>query len=178
MSNPIGTFIADALRPWFTKKLQTQPDFIIGPTDDPYMYRWYVIPKNRWFNIYLHQFHRSDEPRAEHDHPWHSLSLILDGCVHEIYGNPADNIRAITKGQIVYRSAKFTHRIVFHKVLNSLSKYAHTLPITLFITGPKIRDWGFHCPKGWVPWQQFTSDTPENKRLTRNSRVGRGCGEE
>lgn len=175
MSNPIGTFIADALRPWFTKKLQTQPDFIIGPTDDPYMYRWYVIPRNRWFNIYLHQFWRSDEPRSCHDHPWSSVSLMLDGSVTEIYGNPPENIRSVKRGQIVYRSAKFTHRIIL-----PVGFYYFDLPrpVTLFITGPKIREWGFHCPKGWVPWQQFTSDTPANGEAPGNSRVGRGCGDE
>lgn len=42
--------------------------------------------------------------------------------------------------------------------------------ISLFFTGPKVRDWGFQCPKGWVPWQDFTGGA--NGEL-----VGRGCGE-
>jgi hypothetical protein len=33
-----------------------------------------------------------------------------------------------------------------------------------------VRDWGFHCPQGWVPWRKFVAaDNP--------GAVGRGCGE-
>lgn len=40
---------------------------------------------------------------------------------------------------------------------------------TLFITGPRVREWGFHCPdRGWVHWKQFTAaDDP--------GAIGRGC---
>jgi len=30
------------------------PDFVIGPFESPYMLRWYMIPRNRWFGIYWH----------------------------------------------------------------------------------------------------------------------------
>jgi hypothetical protein len=56
-----------------------KPDFIIGGADEPYMLRWWVIPRNRFFNIYLHHFLRSDEDRALHDHPWLNCSWLLDG---------------------------------------------------------------------------------------------------
>ena len=39
---------------------------------------------------------------------------------------------------------------------------------TLFINGAKLRNWGFHCPKGWRPWQQFVDDRDHGS-------VGRGC---
>jgi hypothetical protein len=39
---------------------------------------------------------------------------------------------------------------------------------TLFITGPKVRDWGFQCPHGWRHWQDFTAGP-------RGEVVGRGC---
>jgi hypothetical protein len=55
------------------------PDFSIGPKGDRYMLRWWVIPRNRWFNIYLHRFLHDDEDRALHDHPWVSCSYILWG---------------------------------------------------------------------------------------------------
>ncbi len=160
----IGRTLARILRPWFTKKVQTQPDFVIGPHDDPYMHRWYVIPRNRWFNIYLHQFHRSDDDRALHDHPWHSVSLMLEGGVIEVWDDPdpaPKTIPWIDKGMITFRRAEFAHRI---EVLPRFGK-----PVTLFITGPRIREWGFHCPKGWVHWKDFTSNTDGN------SVRGRGC---
>jgi len=27
--------------------------------------------------------------------------------------------------------------------------------VSLFITGPRVRQWGFHCPNGWVHWKKF-----------------------
>lgn len=36
--------------------------------------------------------------------------------------------------------------------------------------GPRFREWGFACPKGWVHWREFTEPGSEG-------RVGRGCGE-
>ena len=37
-----------------------------------YLSRWHIIPRNRYFNIYLHKFVGSDDDRALHDHPWRS----------------------------------------------------------------------------------------------------------
>ncbi len=42
--------------------------------------------------------------------------------------------------------------------------------ISLFVTGPRVREWGFACPHGWVHWRDFTS--PDD-----SSKTGRGCGE-
>ena len=55
------------------------PDFIVGGKEDPYMLRWWIIPRNRWFNVYLHNFLRSDDDRAHHDHPWWNFSILLRG---------------------------------------------------------------------------------------------------
>jgi hypothetical protein len=56
------------------------PDFVIvGKAGDTYMRRWYVLPKNRWFNIYLHNQVRDDEDSELHDHPWWNVSLVLKG---------------------------------------------------------------------------------------------------
>ena len=46
-----------------------RPDFIIGPEDNPYMRRWFIVPRNPYQNIYLHEVLRSDDDRAGHDHP-------------------------------------------------------------------------------------------------------------
>jgi hypothetical protein len=27
---------------------------------------------------------------------------------------------------------------------------------TLFITGPRWREWGFHCPQGWIHHDHFS----------------------
>lgn len=141
------------------------PDFVIGGRDNPYMMRWYVIPRNRWFNVYYHVFLRSDDDRALHDHPWLSLSFILKGGYYDLTAGPDGTLerRFYGVGSVLFRWAASTHRVEL------LVKDGRPVPAaTLFVTGPKIREWGFHCPRGWVHWRAFTTKG--------GSEVGRGCG--
>jgi hypothetical protein len=137
-----------------------KPDFIVGGADDPYLKRWLVIPRNNVFNIYLHHFLRSDDDRALHDHPWWNLSVLLKGeyTEHSIAAGGVNHAVVRKAGQFKFRGAKSAHRIELHNG-----------PCwTLFITGPVLRTWGFHCPRGWRPWKQFVDDRDTGK-------VGRGC---
>lgn len=148
-----------------------EPDFIIGGKEDPYLLRWWIIPRNRFFNIYLHKFLRDDDDRALHDHPWVSLSIILRGGYIEHLPNGV--IKRRQAGQLVFRRAKQAHRIeLYREGVNSCwirGNYKDTRPAwTIFITGPRIRQWGFHCPQGWRHWKDFTAPGD-------SSRVGRGC---
>lgn len=53
------------------------PDFIVGKEDDPYLKRWFIVPKNPLFAIYLHEFCKDDDD-VPHDHPYlFNLSWIL-----------------------------------------------------------------------------------------------------
>ena len=132
------------------------PDFVIGGRDNPYLKRWWIIKRNQWFNIYLHHFLRSDDDRALHDHPWWNLSILLKGRYIE-HMPKGQALRR--RGQMVLRGATAAHRV---ELIDG--------PVwTLFITGPKIREWGFHCPLGWRHWRIFTN--PEDNGQT----VGRGC---
>lgn len=139
------------------------PDFIIGGEDNPYLLRWYVIPRNKFFNIYLHMFLRSDDDRALHDHPWSNFSYLLDGkyTEHQIMEGGVHKKTVKSAGDFRFRfSGKFAHRI----------ELTHGSCWTLFVTGPKYREWGFHCSKGWVHWEDFVSKTNKGN-------VGKGCGE-
>lgn len=118
------------------------------------MRRWWVIPRNRRFNIYLHNIMRSDDDRALHDHPWWNVSILLRGGYREI--TPTDT-KTRGVGSIVLRRATSAHRLEVDRPCWSL-----------FITGPNVRTWGFLCPNGWVPWQQFCAPGD-------SSQVGRGC---
>lgn len=141
-------------RAWARWYLTRNPlaDFVIG---DHYLERWYVIPRNRFFNLYLHLIYRDDDDRALHDHPWHSLSYVVSGTLLEVVKG-GDKVRR--SGQWVYRSAKLAHRL---EVVNGPV-------VTLFFTGPRVRAWGFHCPKGWVYWRTFVDPDDSGK-------AGRGC---
>lgn len=124
-----------------------------------YLYRWFVIPHNRFLNVYLHKFVGSDDDRALHDHPWWNCSVILAGSYREHLPGGVSRIR--NTFDIVCRPAHFTHRV---EILTGTVW-------TLFITGPKVREWGFWCPKGWVHWTKFCDPAdPYGK-------IGKGCSQ-
>lgn len=151
------------LTPMLVKHAQRRPpDVMIGGAENTYMRRWWLIPRNRWFNIYLHHFLRSDDDRALHDHPWWNLSILLEGrYVEHTISAGGINIRTERRaGEMKFRRAGAAHRI----------ELVDGPCWTIFITGPRLREWGFHCPGGWVHWRDFTSGP-------KGETIGRGCGE-
>ncbi len=138
------------------------PDFII---QDNYLLRWHLIPRNRWFNIYLHNIRHSDDDRALHDHPWWNMSIILKGSYHEVRPSTGifkEKAAYYTRGSVIFRKATQAHRLIINPIAGSAW--------TLFITGPKVREWGFHCPKGWVHWKKFVN-------MDNTGEIDPGCGD-
>ncbi|MDP2129964.1 MAG: hypothetical protein U0975_16210 [Erythrobacter sp.] len=151
---PLATL--EDLQAWAVELMASrQPDFVIG---DDYLRRWWVIPRNPWVNVYLHEIRKSDDDRALHDHPWMNTSFLIAGSYIEHTPEGSFERKA---GDYVIRGAQQLHRLEVSKGETAIS---------LFITGPKVREWGFDCPQGWVHWQDFTDETDA-------SQVGRGCGE-
>lgn len=151
------------LAEWIAARASRRPpDKIIGGLKRPYMRRWFAIPRNPLFNVYVHQFLRSDDDRALHDHPWANVSVLLRGSYteHTIDAGGIHRRAVYHAGDVRIRwSGRFTHRIELHDG-----------PCwTLFITGPRYRQWGFHCPeRGWVHWKLFSAtDDP--------GAIGKGC---
>lgn len=149
-----------------------QPDFIIGGTERPYLLRHWLLPRNKLFNVYVHQFLRSDDDRALHDHPWaFNASWLLEGAYIEwVPGGKTANplrpeFRFLSAGQWKFRWGCAPHRVQLHRFADR-----ETPCWTVFITGPRIREWGFYCGKGWVHWKQFTSAQDKGA-------VGKGCGD-
>ena len=133
-----------------------KPDMVIGGRERPYLLRWYVIPRNPVFNVYLHQFLRSDDDRALHDHPWMNLSVLLKGRYRE---HTQGGHRDFKAGQFRFRwTGRIAHRI----------ELTHGPVWTLFVTGPRYRQWGFLCPQGWRHWKDFVS-------MNDSGQVGPGC---
>ena len=129
------------------------PDFVIG---DHYLRRWWVVPRNDFANVYLHEFRRSDDDRALHDHPWASTSVILMG--RYIEHTPEGKFVRLA-GDVSTRAAEALHRVEL---------LPDETAITLFMTGPKVREWGFACPQGWRHWTEFVD-------ARDTGQVGRGC---
>lgn len=154
------------LQRWADRKMASRPfDFRIGEPEAPYMLRWWVLPRNKLFNIYLHRVLRSDDDRALHDHPWWNVSIIVRGAYdeHTIAAGGIHIRRRRSAGSVVLRRARAAHRL---EVIPGVKA------VTLFITGPRLREWGFHCVnRGWVLWTDFVDKSDKGN-------IGRGCGEQ
>lgn len=167
--SPLAYATLAEMQAWAAGIMARAPDFVIGPADNPYLRRWWIIPRNEGCNVYLHEILRSDDDRAGHDHPWANTSFVLEGEYEEVlYSVPSPWVelgREVRRaGACVSREAIHTHRLIVPEGGRAVS---------LFMTGPKVREWGFWCADGqrWVHRQDFTGG--EHGEL-----VGRGCGEQ
>lgn len=137
------------------------PDFVIGGPGDPYIWRWHLF-RRRWApGAYLHRVIRSDDDRALHDHPWWNVSIILAGSYveHTIAAGGIHVRRTRRPGAVVFRRARAAHRL----------EITDGDCWTLFLRGPVVRRWGFHCPeRGWVFWRDYVAEDP--------GEIGAGCG--
>lgn len=139
--------------------LRRDPDILIGGAESPYMRRWWIIPRNKFFNVYLHHFLRSDDDTALHDHPSWNISILLQGeyTEHTIAAGGVHYATVYKAGQCKFRFARMAHRIELHNG-----------PCwSLFVNGAKLRTWGFHCAKGWRSWEKYSGKN--------YGTIGRGC---
>ncbi len=153
-----------AMQRWADRRTSREADLYIGGRDRPYLIRWWIIPRNPLFNVYLHRVLRSDDDRALHDHPWLNCSILIDGGYVEHTIDAGGINRRVHRhaGEVKLRRASAAHRLEVTTGAGAT---------TLFITGPRVRSWGFHCPDaGWRHWEDFTEGEA-------GEFVGRGCGE-
>ena len=150
---------------WFPNWLclSLKPDVIIG---NNYLWRWWILPRNPFFNIYLHKIMRSDDSRALHCHPWHNLSIILKGTYREVtlvdrswliqhsfdqdtFGEEETVQLSRFAGEWIFRHARTPHRLVV----------SPGAPVwSLFVTGPRYRAWGFHLRDRWLHWKDYVAE--------------------
>ena len=114
----------------------------VGPPDNPLMTRFYVIPKNPIFNIYLHHIHRSDEGDL-HDHRAANISVILRGRYYEqrfsvrpVEGRAYPRLKVMVIERLCprFRWAGTPHRLIL----------LHGEVWSLFVKFPHTRNWGFY----------------------------------
>jgi hypothetical protein len=151
MKEHFASFIGSLYRP---------PDLIIADEDGkPYLYRWWIIPRNEYTNVYAHIQVDNDPARPLHDHPWDNTSVILFGGYREIFTlspwlphQPQEVIRA--PGDVVHRKATTAHRLLLRP----------TVPYSasIFTTGPKAKEWGFWHKREFHPhgdWNKLKDGT-------------------
>jgi hypothetical protein len=145
----------------------TKPKIPIGPDpENPTYWRFFVIPRNRWLNLYLHSWH-GDDPQHHHDHRAANISFLLTGPYSEERfirypreGLPLPNTKIVNTLKLLprFRFAATPHRVVLFRDAAGEPKTCWSL----FIKFPDTRDWGFWTPTGplgtakWIPWQQYT----------------------
>lgn len=123
-----------------------------------YLERFYIL-STPWLGIYLHRFW-SDDDDGLHDHPWNSVSILLEGA----YLEEMPERQSVPQGPTV---TKLRHP--FHPLFYVRSKYdCHRITIpksylnrrfpdqfpeetwSLFIRfGLKRRKWGFYEKGTW-----------------------------
>lgn len=138
---------------WLTRrKFKTLPNRIITLNGEIYMKRWYLIPHNRFFQIYLHEILKSDADRELHDHPWWSVSFILEGAYMEVWSRLDENQEIEhhnlrIPGYVGGRKATTAHRLELPPGIKRVR--------TIFITGRDKQEWGFWTKEGWVQSDEF-----------------------
>ena len=113
--------------------------------DEPYLERYYLFLKDRQrfpFNVFLHKFLKSD-PDDLHDHPWPYATLILKGGYWET--TPEGRFWR-SPGHFRVCKANSLHRIELDPSVECW---------TVFMPGPKQREWGFIKNGTWTQWEKY-----------------------
>lgn len=141
------------------------PDLTIGPADAPQTYRWHLW---RWRGVQfaLHQWMRSDQDRALHDHTANNISILLSGRYREWYSHPWEPKRSKMRYPLIpyFRLAETPHRI---ELLSDKPVW------TIWIRFKARRGWGFYCRKGWRHWRTYLGG--DYTKPGAVSTVQRGC---
>lgn len=129
-----------------------------------YLERWYMYLLG--FTLRLHKFHRGDDERAVHDHPWPFLTLPFKGYWERIgYKRHAQlgdsvNVQYVAPFRFHYRPSSYQH-IVLGSDLACASpggRWSGCTPkpfFTFVITGRKDRSWGFWPNGKYVYYKDF-----------------------
>jgi hypothetical protein len=138
--------------------------------ENPTYWRWYVWPRNRFINCYLHNFLRDDEEDL-HDHRMVNISVVLSriGYREELYLRrpeeglplPGTYLHSVKYLRPRVRLPSTPHRVVLYKGKRAPDEDERPIAIwSLFIGFPHWRDWGFYKndERGimrWISWQEY-----------------------
>jgi hypothetical protein len=135
--------------------------YTIETDGDPYLTRVLLtralgIGRRLGFGVFLHHFHRPDQDRWPHNHPWKwGVSIILSGSYDEtrLRGISVERETGQSFQVTTSKRVRWFNRLSgtdYHKV-----EHLHGDVWTLFITGPRVQDWGFLVEDRHVPWRDY-----------------------
>lgn len=158
-------------------KLFPYTDIMRDATNDIYLRRFFIYPRNKVFKklaprIYLHKFYRGDEDPHLHDHPWPFTSLILTRGYWEetpfVFMDPNLTDDQIDKSiQLYVPGTNDARRQIWYPRFSLLRRPAiwrhrvvlqGTKPVwTIVRTGVKERSWGFWVADKLCPWKEYNN---------------------
>ena len=123
--------------------------------NEPYLERYYLFLRDRkrfLFNVFLHKFLKGD-PDDVHDHPWPYATLIIKGGYYEWI--PQFNTEGIKTCEIRHWRGLGHFRICRSNSYHRIELHPGVTAWTLFMPGPKRRDWGFLVKNKWVQHEKY-----------------------
>ena len=123
--------------------------------NEPYLERYYVFLRERErfpFNVFLHKFLKSD-PDDVHDHPWPYATLVLKGGYWEWIPHFDTVGRKIGEYQVWRGPGHF--RVSKARSFHRIELDPDITAWTLFMPGPKQREWGFMVRNQWIQWEEY-----------------------
>ena len=163
--------ITESLMNWCLRKGRVLHITGTGGSNDIYLIRYYLV-QSKYLNVFIHQFLRSDRDDL-HDHPWNFFTYLVRGAYTEHKWNGKlgreeetrrtsgenrkvfyrdmggwsklmDSFQLLEfkpKNRLVTRKATDQHKVmVDHHFAFEEREFA---PLTICVTGPTIRTWGF-----------------------------------
>lgn len=123
-----------------------------------YLDRWFL--KIFGFTVRLHRFHRGDDDRAVHDHPWSFITFPFKGYYERVHvltwytDEEFDEIRFVKPWRFHFRPAKYQHMVLGSEMRSG--EFVTPKPFfTFVITGRFARKWGFWPDGRFVEYSVF-----------------------
>lgn len=116
---------------------------ILNCDGEPYLRRWYLL-RTRPVAVFVHQFLRSDEDRALHDHPWWYLVIPIRRGYREWTEAGCRRVWPLIGTRL--RPARHRHRV---ELIDGRPAWS------IFVRFRRVREWGFWPGGRWVHWKQW-----------------------
>lgn len=170
--------VTEYLMKWCIQKNRVLKITGTGGPEDVYLIRYYVV-QSRFFNIFIHQFLRSDRDDL-HDHPWSFATYLVRGAYTEKKWDTKSNSvtetlrmnwfpsylkNRIKLNTLVFRRAEDQHMVLVDQDLKEKDKAK--APLTICVTGRTRREWGF--------WKEERRGIPCPDRSKNGGRLQAVC---
>ena len=150
----------------------------IGPPECPLLDRLTVVKHRRIGGLLLHRFYPNADDRNVHDHPWWFMTLVLRGGYDDMKqcrqcegsGRFYDEVDFYAcprcKGEgVIMRERMRAGMLRFRPALHAhRTQVSSSGCVTLVLTGPTVREWGFYLGSSWQQWRSYIRQHGEAHR--------------